>query len=76
MYLNPPLSYGWAEVILGGVEVVQVPGDHQTLLLGENAGIMLRSFRNTLDELDAARSATRLSLAAQQASRESRAASL
>jgi thioesterase domain-containing protein/acyl carrier protein len=36
-------AYGWDREILGGVEVMTVPGDHDTLLLGANAARLVRS---------------------------------
>jgi hypothetical protein len=41
-------------VVARGVDVVVVPGDHSTLLLGENAEAMLRTFRNALNRLESA----------------------
>jgi thioesterase domain-containing protein len=36
-------TYGWDKDVLGGVEVVVVPGHHETLLLGANAELLVRS---------------------------------
>jgi thioesterase domain-containing protein len=36
-------AYGWDRVILGGVDAVAVSGSHHTLLLGKNAGPLVRS---------------------------------
>ncbi len=36
-------AHGWDRHVLGGVEVVVVPGDHQSLLLGMNADLLGRS---------------------------------
>ena len=42
-------DYGWSEVVRGGVDVVTVPGDHDTLLLGANAEVMLGRLRDAID---------------------------
>ena len=49
-------DYGWSDVVQGGVDVVSVPGDHDTLLLGANAEVMLGRLR---DAIDAAQRASR-----------------
>jgi thioesterase domain-containing protein len=41
-------AYGWDRVILGGVEAVPVPGSHHTLLLGKNAGPLVRSLSEAI----------------------------
>jgi thioesterase domain-containing protein len=35
-------AYGWDREILGGVEIMTVPGDHATLVLGSNAECLVR----------------------------------
>jgi thioesterase domain-containing protein len=40
-------AYGWGEYVLGGIDIVILPGDHHTILLGRNAEPLGR-------ELDAA----------------------
>jgi len=35
-------SYGWDRDVLGGVNVVQLPGHHSSLLLGTNAELLVR----------------------------------
>ncbi|HSL81304.1 MAG TPA: amino acid adenylation domain-containing protein, partial [Thermoanaerobaculia bacterium] len=39
----------WRRVALGGVEVVGVPGDHRTLVLGENARALARALDRCLE---------------------------
>jgi thioesterase domain-containing protein len=39
----------WRRVALGGVEVVRVPGDHRTLVLGENARALGRALMRCLE---------------------------
>jgi thioesterase domain-containing protein len=36
-------TYGWDRLVLGGVEVVEVPGNHHTVLLGAGAEVLVRS---------------------------------
>jgi thioesterase domain-containing protein len=42
-------TYGWDEIVEGGVEVIRVPGNHDTLLLGPNASTLVRTLRDTLE---------------------------
>jgi thioesterase domain-containing protein/acyl carrier protein len=48
-------AYGWDEVATGGVEVVEVPGDHDTLVLEPNATTLVQELRSTLDRTQAGR---------------------
>jgi acyl transferase domain-containing protein/thioesterase domain-containing protein/acyl carrier protein len=48
-------AYGWDDVIAGGVEVVQVPGNHDTLVLEPNATTLVQQLRATLDRTQALR---------------------
>lgn len=41
-------SYGWDQDVLGGVEIVLVPGNHDTLLLGANAEPLVNRLREML----------------------------
>jgi len=41
-------SYGWDRQVLGGVEIVLVPGNHDTLLLGANAEPLVSRLREVL----------------------------
>jgi hypothetical protein len=43
-------SYGWDSVVLGGVKTVMIPGNHDTLLLGANARILMGPLHAALDE--------------------------
>jgi thioesterase domain-containing protein len=42
-------AYGWDQVILGGVEIVRVPGSHHSLLLGMNADLFARSLSDAVE---------------------------
>ncbi|MEO8693215.1 MAG: SDR family NAD(P)-dependent oxidoreductase [Acidimicrobiales bacterium] len=48
-------SYGWDTVVEEGFELVQVPGDHDTLVLEPNATTLVRTLRATLDATQASR---------------------
>jgi thioesterase domain-containing protein len=41
--------YGWDALIASGVEIVRVAGNHDTLLLGANADIVMRSLNAALE---------------------------
>jgi thioesterase domain-containing protein/acyl carrier protein len=41
--------YGWDSVVLGGVQTVMIPGNHDTLLLGANAKVLLGPLNAALD---------------------------
>jgi thioesterase domain-containing protein/aryl carrier-like protein len=43
-------SYGWDSVVLGGVKTVMIPGDHDTLLLGPNAKVLMGPLNEALEE--------------------------
>jgi acyl transferase domain-containing protein/thioesterase domain-containing protein/aryl carrier-like protein len=43
IYQDAGPCYGWDAVALGGVEIVHVPGDHNNILLGSNAEIVVRA---------------------------------
>jgi acyl transferase domain-containing protein/thioesterase domain-containing protein/acyl carrier protein len=42
--------YGWDSVVLGGLKTVMIPGDHDTLLLGANAKVLMGPLNAALDE--------------------------
>ena len=48
-------TYGWDDVAQGGVEVVEVPGNHDTLVLEPNASTLVQALRATLDRTQARR---------------------
>jgi thioesterase domain-containing protein/aryl carrier-like protein len=48
VYADAGPNYGWDRHVLGGVEVVLVPGNHHTLLLGSNAEPLVQSLRRAL----------------------------
>jgi thioesterase domain-containing protein len=50
IYRDAGPSYGWDRHVLGGVEIVAVPGNHATLLLGQNAEILVRSLSAAIAE--------------------------
>jgi len=52
-------AYGWDEVVTGGVEVVEVPGNHDTLVLEPNATTLVQELRSTLDRTQAGRAERR-----------------
>ena len=41
--------YGWDGVVLGGVKTVMIPGNHETLLLGANAKVLMGPLNAALD---------------------------
>jgi acyl transferase domain-containing protein/thioesterase domain-containing protein/aryl carrier-like protein len=42
--------YGWDSVVLGGVKTVMIPGNHDTLLLGANAKVLMGPLNTALDQ--------------------------
>jgi acyl transferase domain-containing protein/thioesterase domain-containing protein/acyl carrier protein len=44
--------YGWDSVIMGGLKTVMIPGNHDTLLLGANAKVLMGPLNAALDEAD------------------------
>ena len=48
-------SYGWDAIVEEGFELVQVPGNHDTLVLEPNATTLVRELRATLDATQARR---------------------
>ncbi len=45
--------YGWDETVLGGIEIIPIPGDHDTLLLGANAQRIAHRLGQAIDEVEA-----------------------
>jgi phthiocerol/phenolphthiocerol synthesis type-I polyketide synthase E len=43
IYRDAGPYYGWERHVLGGIEVVPVPGDHATVVLGRSAEVLVRS---------------------------------
>jgi acyl transferase domain-containing protein/thioesterase domain-containing protein/aryl carrier-like protein len=43
-------DYGWDSVVLGGVKTVMIPGNHDTLLLGANAKVLMGPLNAALDQ--------------------------
>jgi hypothetical protein len=48
-------TYGWGRDVLGGVEVVVVPGHHSSLLLGPNADLLVGSLSAAIDRVSRSR---------------------
>jgi acyl transferase domain-containing protein/thioesterase domain-containing protein/acyl carrier protein len=48
-------AYGWDREVLGGVDVIIIPGNHNTLLLGANAESMKRSLSAAIDRVSRSR---------------------
>jgi acyl transferase domain-containing protein/thioesterase domain-containing protein len=42
-------AYGWERDIVGGIEIVTVPGDHNTLMVGGNAARLARALGAAID---------------------------
>ena len=42
-------SYGWDRLVRDGVEILRVPGTHETLVLEPNASTLVRVLKETLD---------------------------
>jgi thioesterase domain-containing protein len=53
LYPDAGPSYGWEPHVAGGVEVVRIPGNHHTLLLGKNAEPLARALAVTIDRATA-----------------------
>jgi thioesterase domain-containing protein len=49
LYPDAGPTYGWEGAVLGGVDVVVVPGDHHTLLRGENARPLARVLAGAIE---------------------------
>jgi thioesterase domain-containing protein/NAD(P)-dependent dehydrogenase (short-subunit alcohol dehydrogenase family) len=49
IYRDAGPAYGWDKQVLGGVEIVRVPGDHATVVLGKNAEILVRSLTMAIE---------------------------
>jgi thioesterase domain-containing protein/aryl carrier-like protein len=48
-------TYGWDRDVLGGVEVITIPGNHSTLLVGPNAELLVRSLSEAIDRVSRSR---------------------
>jgi thioesterase domain-containing protein/acyl carrier protein len=48
-------TYGWDRDILGGVEVITIPGNHSTLLVGANAELLVRTLGTAIDRVNSVR---------------------
>ncbi len=51
LFADGGTRYGWEKNIRGGVEVVQVPGGHHTLVVGANAEILARSLSEAIERV-------------------------
>jgi thioesterase domain-containing protein len=52
-------TYGWDRHILGGIEIVTVPGNHNTVVLGPNAELVVRWLNAAIDRASPPRDADR-----------------
>ena len=50
LYLDAGDSYGWVDVVRGGLEVLRVTGNHSNLLLEPNAAVLARSLGRALEQ--------------------------
>jgi thioesterase domain-containing protein len=50
-------AYGWDQVVQDGFELVEVPGNHDTLVLEPNATTLVQRLRSTLDRVQQGRMA-------------------
>jgi thioesterase domain-containing protein/acyl carrier protein len=46
-------AYGWDKTVVGGIEIIPIPGDHDTLLLGANAQRIAHRLAQAIDEAEA-----------------------
>jgi thioesterase domain-containing protein len=44
-------AYGWDKTVLGGVEVIPIPGNHDSIMLGANAARIARRLGQAIDEV-------------------------
>ena len=49
IYREGGAAYGWERHVLGGVEVVRMPGTHHTLVLGANGEELARSLNSVIE---------------------------
>jgi thioesterase domain-containing protein len=40
---------GWDRTILGGIDVIPIPGDHATIVLGRNAAVLARALGEAIE---------------------------
>ena len=53
IYEDPGPTYGWDRCALGGVEIVEIPGDHRTMMHGTNARLLGRALDTALERAQA-----------------------
>jgi thioesterase domain-containing protein len=58
IYRDAGPSYGWERHVLGGVDVVEVPGDHATFVLGSNAIEVARALSEAIAKVRPAKRST------------------
>jgi thioesterase domain-containing protein/acyl carrier protein len=46
-------AYGWDATITGGLEVVAIPGDHRSILIGANASRIARRLEQAIEQIPA-----------------------
>ena len=44
-------TYGWDKTVLGGIEIIPVPGDHNSIMLGANAARIAQRLEQAIDEV-------------------------
>jgi thioesterase domain-containing protein len=44
-------TYGWDKTVLGGIEIIPVPGDHNSIMLGANAARIAHRLEQAIDEV-------------------------
>jgi thioesterase domain-containing protein len=54
-------TYGWATVVGDGLEVIEVPGDHNTVMLGPSAARLADALGRAIEDVSGAEEASSLS---------------
>jgi thioesterase domain-containing protein len=47
---DTPADFGWSRLALGGVEVVDVPGDHMSMMQKPNVGVLAARIDDALQQ--------------------------
>ena len=48
-------AYSWDKTVLGGVEIIRIPGNHDSIMVGANAARIARRLGQAIDEVRAER---------------------
>ena len=48
-------AYGWDKTVLGGIEIIPIPGDHDSIMVGANAARIAQRLGQAIDEVTAQR---------------------